>query len=86
VGRHVVLAGQVGVVGHIEIGDGVRVGAQSGVGHSVKAGEDVSGSPVMPHKEWLKMIATLKRLPQLREELIQLKRKVQDLEKATRKE
>ena len=81
-GKHVVLAGQVGVVGHIEIGDGVRVGAQSGVGQSVKAGEDVSGSPVMPHKDWLKMTAGVKRLPQLRAELRELKTKVRELEKA----
>lgn len=81
-GRHVVLAGQVGVVGHIEIGDGARVGAQSGVGRSVKAGEDVSGSPVMPHHEWRKMVANVKRLPQLKEELRQLKKTVQELEKA----
>jgi len=81
-GKHVVLAGQVGVVGHIEIGDGARVGAQSGVGRSVKPGEDVSGSPVMPHKDWRKMVANVKRLPQLREELRRLQKNVQELEKA----
>ena len=81
-GKHVVLAGQVGVVGHIEIGDGARVGAQSGVGRSVKAGEDVSGSPSMPHKDWRKMVANMKRLPQLREELKQLKMAVREIEKA----
>lgn len=81
-GKHVVLAGQVGVVGHIEIGDGARVGAQSGVGRSVKAGEDVSGSPVMPHKDWRKMVANVKRLPQLKEELRELKMAVRELEKA----
>ncbi len=80
-GKHVVLAGQVGVVGHLEIGDGARVGAQSGVGRNVKAGEDVSGSPAMPHKEWLKMTVNVRRLPQLKEELRQLKMKVQALEK-----
>jgi UDP-3-O-[3-hydroxymyristoyl] glucosamine N-acyltransferase len=82
IGKHVVLAGQVGVVGHIEIGDGARIGAQSGVGGSVKAGADMTGSPVMPHKEWLKMITVLKRLPELRQELRQLKTKVQAMEKA----
>ncbi len=82
VGRHVVLAGQVGVVGHIEIGDGARVGAQSGVGRSVGAGEDMSGSPAIPHKEWRRMTVNLKRLPQMREELRQLKTMVQELEKA----
>jgi UDP-3-O-[3-hydroxymyristoyl] glucosamine N-acyltransferase len=81
VGKRVILAGQVGVVGHIEIGDGVRVGAQSGVGGSVKPGEDVSGSPVMPHKEWLKMTVNVRRLPQMKEDLRQLKKKVQELEK-----
>ena len=81
IGKHVILAGQVGVVGHIEIGDGVRVGAQSGVGRSLNAGQDMSGSPVMPHKDWLKMSAVLRHLPQLREELRQLKMKVQELEK-----
>jgi UDP-3-O-[3-hydroxymyristoyl] glucosamine N-acyltransferase len=82
IGRHVILAGQVGVVGHIEIGDGARVGAQSGVGRSIKAGEEMSGSPVMPHKEWLKTTVNIKRLPQLRTELRQLRLKVQELEKA----
>jgi UDP-3-O-[3-hydroxymyristoyl] glucosamine N-acyltransferase len=81
VGKHVVLAGQVGVVGHLDIGDGARVGAQSGVGRSVKAGEDVSGSPAMPHKEWLKMTVNVRRLPLLKEELRQLKMKVKELEK-----
>jgi UDP-3-O-[3-hydroxymyristoyl] glucosamine N-acyltransferase len=81
-GKHVVLAGQVGVVGHLEIGDRVRVGAQAGVGRNVKAGEDVSGSPAMPHKEWLKMTVNVRRLPQMKEELRRLKMKVHEIEEA----
>lgn len=80
IGKHVVLAGQVGVVGHIEIGDRVRVGAKSGVHHSVKAGEDISGYPALPYKEWLKTMANLRRLSQFKEDLRQLKAKVQELE------
>lgn len=80
VGKHVILAGQVGVVGHIEIGDGARVGAQSGVSHRVKPGEDVLGSPAMPYKDFRKMVAHMKRLPQTREELKELQKKVQKLE------
>lgn len=79
-GRHVMLGGQVGVVGHIRIGDRVRVGAKSGVGRSVKDGEDLSGIPAVPHKEWLRTYATLRRLPQLKDELRQLKEKVRKLE------
>jgi len=81
-GKHVVLAGQVGIVGHINIGDGVRVGAKSGIAHSVKSGEDMMGYPAVPHKEFLRNYANMRRLPQLREELRLLKSKVQDLEKA----
>lgn len=81
IGNHVVLAGQVGVVGHIRIGDGARVGAKSGVSSSVKAKEDVSGIPAVPHKEWLKNSAHIRRLSQYREELRQLKKKVERLER-----
>lgn len=81
IGKHVVLAGQVGVVGHIEIGDRVRVGAKSGVHRSVKAGEDISGYPAVPYKEWLKTTANIHRLSQFKEELRQLKAKVQEIEK-----
>lgn len=81
IGKHVVLAGQVGVVGHICIGDGVRVGAKSGVANSVKAKQDVSGIPAVPHKEWLKNSAHIRHLSKFREELRQLKRKVERLER-----
>lgn len=81
IGRHVVLAGQVGVVGHISIGDGVRVGAKSGVSNSVQAAQDVSGIPAVPHKEWLRNSAHIRRLAYYREELRQLKMKVQEFER-----
>lgn len=82
IGKHVVLAGQVGVVGHIKIGDGARVGAKSGVSNSVKEREDVSGIPAVPHKEWLKNSAHIRRLSHYREELRRLKMKVDELEKS----
>ena len=40
----------------------------------------------MPHKEWRKMTVNVKRLPQLKEELRQLKMKVRELEKAIHRE
>lgn len=82
IGSHVILAGQVGVVGHIEIGDRVRVAAKSGVHHSVKAGEDISGYPAVPFREWLKTSANIRRLSQFKEELRQLRAKVRELEDA----
>ncbi len=78
-GRRVILAGQVGLVGHIELGDGVRVGAQSGVTHSVPAGQDVSGSPAFPHKQWLQSMSHIPKLPDLYRRLKRLEQQVAEL-------
>ncbi|MGV8074664.1 MAG: UDP-3-O-(3-hydroxymyristoyl)glucosamine N-acyltransferase [Syntrophobacteraceae bacterium] len=83
-GKHVILAGQVGVAGHLEIGDRVRIGAKSGVGHSIKAGEDMAGIPVLPQKEWLRNIKNLQRMSTFKDELRQLKARVEQIEKGSR--
>ena len=68
-------------MGHIELGDGVQVGAQSGVTHYVAPGQTVMGSPARPHKEWLKLNAHLSRLPEIYNRLKALERKVATLAK-----
>jgi UDP-3-O-[3-hydroxymyristoyl] glucosamine N-acyltransferase len=73
-GMGVVLAGQVGVVGHLEIGDGAKIAAQSGIMHDVAPGDVMMGSPARGQGEWLRIHASLAKLPDL------LKR-VRDLEK-----
>jgi UDP-3-O-[3-hydroxymyristoyl] glucosamine N-acyltransferase len=81
-GRHVVLAGQVGVADHVEIGDGARVGAKSGVPHSVKAGEDMLGLPAVPVREWMRTYAGLQRLPRMKQEIEELKKRLHKLEES----
>ncbi len=81
IGNQVILAGQVGVAGHLTIGDRVRVGAQSGIAHSVPPGRDVSGSPAIDHRTWLKCSAIYPRLPQIRKTLKQLEKRLELLEK-----
>jgi UDP-3-O-[3-hydroxymyristoyl] glucosamine N-acyltransferase len=80
-GTGVVLAGQVGVVGHIRVGDLAKVGAQSGVAHDVPDGQVVSGSPAIPHREWLKASAAVGQLGELLKEVRALRRRVEMLEK-----
>jgi UDP-3-O-[3-hydroxymyristoyl] glucosamine N-acyltransferase len=80
-GMGVVLAGQVGVVGHIRVGDMAKVGAQSGVAHDVEDGQVVSGSPAVPHREWLRSSAALGQLGDLLKEVRTLRRRVELLEK-----
>ena len=65
-GHHVVMAGQSGAVGHIRIGDGAVVTAKTGVTEDVPAGAMVSGFPSRPHKEWLRAMANLFTLEELR--------------------
>jgi UDP-3-O-[3-hydroxymyristoyl] glucosamine N-acyltransferase len=78
-GHHVVLAGQVGLVGHLNIGDGVQVGAKSGVSRDLDAWQAYSGIPAIPHKEWLRVQAVLPRLPELKKQLAELIRQVEEL-------
>jgi UDP-3-O-[3-hydroxymyristoyl] glucosamine N-acyltransferase len=76
-GHHVIMAGQSGAVGHIHIGDGAVVTAKTGVTEDVPAGAMVSGFPSRPHKAWLKAMADLFKLEEL-------KRRVRALEEALR--
>ena len=80
-GQGVVLAGQVGVIGHLKLGDGARVGAQSGVARDLDGGETVSGSPAIPHRDWLRLSAALPRLPELIRQVRKLSQRVEELER-----
>lgn len=80
-GSGVILGGQTGLVGHIHLGDHAMVGAQSGVHEDVPAGQVVSGSPHMPHRDWLRVMASLTRLPDMRKTLQEMQKKIEELEK-----
>jgi UDP-3-O-[3-hydroxymyristoyl] glucosamine N-acyltransferase len=69
VGNRCILAGQVGSAGHLEIGDGAVITAQSGMHLDVPPGAIRSGSPVMENKLYLKVIAALKRIPEMQKTL-----------------
>jgi UDP-3-O-[3-hydroxymyristoyl] glucosamine N-acyltransferase len=72
VGNRCILAGQVGCAGHLEIGDGAVVTSQSGVHVDVPAGAIHSGYPAMENKLWLKVMAALKRVPEMQRTVRQL--------------
>ena len=76
------LAGQVGVVGHIQITDDVVVFAQSGVGKSIATPGVYFGSPVKDHRTALRIEAAVRNLPDLVHELDTLRRDVDELKKA----
>jgi UDP-3-O-[3-hydroxymyristoyl] glucosamine N-acyltransferase len=64
-GRYVALGGQVGVADHITIGDQTMIGAQGGVIGDVAPKQILWGTPTQPNREWLRQLASLKRLPEI---------------------
>jgi UDP-3-O-[3-hydroxymyristoyl] glucosamine N-acyltransferase len=80
IGSNVTLAGQVGVVGHVEIGDNVMVGAQSGVNHDLPANQGYTGTPPLPHREFLRVITVFQKLPEMRKTLIEIERRLKKTE------
>jgi UDP-3-O-[3-hydroxymyristoyl] glucosamine N-acyltransferase len=78
--KRVLLAGQVGVSGHLTIHDDAVVYAQSGVGHDVKAGGIISGSPAFEMREWIRAATGFQKLPQLISTVRQLERRLAALE------
>ena len=77
IGKHVVLAGQAGISGHITIGDNAVIGPRAGLVKSVPEGDVQSGTPAMPHKQWLRVHRVLPMLPELKKKIERLEKKNQ---------
>ncbi len=81
-GNYVIVAGQAGIADHVRIEDGAVVGANSGVmpGTSLSKGA-YAGSPVMPHRQWLKAMSLTARLPEMNKALQDLEKRLSGLER-----
>ena len=79
---YVIIGGKVG------IGDKVRVEAHAVLGSGcgvltskiIRSGQVVWGTPARPIKEYLETLAGMSRLPQLRAEVAELRRRLAELE------
>jgi UDP-3-O-[3-hydroxymyristoyl] glucosamine N-acyltransferase len=80
IGDFVTLAGQVGVPDHVKIESETMIGAQSGVIGHLKKGA-YSGSPAIPHRDWLKAQAIFAKLPELNKKIKELEDKIKELER-----
>jgi len=66
IGRYCLIAGGVGIVGHIEIGDRVRINAMTLVSHSLREpGEYASATPVQEVKAWRRSAVRYRQLDRL---------------------
>ena len=75
IGANCILAGQVGTAGHLNVGDGTVITAQSGVPNDVPERALYSGYPAVENREWLRMMAALRRLPELQKRVAELEEK-----------
>ncbi len=75
------IGGQAGVVGHLQIADGSKINAQSGVSKSIKIpNTTVTGSPAYDHTSALRSQALSRNLPDLEKRIVELEQLVQQLQ------
>ncbi len=79
-GSYVTLAGQVGTVGHIHIGDQTTVTGRSAVTKDVPPKQIWRGAPAKPIRESMAIEALTQRLPELYARLQALEKSVRSLE------
>lgn len=80
VGDGCILAGQVGISDHVEVEAGTIITAQSGVMPGKVQKGIFSGTPIMPHRQWLKANAIFQQLPELYRKIKELEEKIRTLE------
>ncbi|HSX37650.1 MAG TPA: UDP-3-O-(3-hydroxymyristoyl)glucosamine N-acyltransferase [Chlamydiales bacterium] len=74
-GKHVMLGGQVGVVGHVELADEVMVASRGGISKSLKKGK-YRGSPAIPIQEYHRQEVYIRKLEEYFERLKDLEKKI----------
>jgi len=85
VGEWCMFGGQVGIAGHITIGDKVNLGAQSGVPGSLKANQQLIGTPPMEMKPYFKSQAIFRKLPDMYKEMSALRKELEELKQQLNK-
>ena len=79
-GHHVIIGGQAGISDHVTIGDLAMIAARSGLNRDVPAKEVVAGFPAQPRLEWLRSMAIVAKLPELRQQLREMEERLKALE------
>jgi UDP-3-O-[3-hydroxymyristoyl] glucosamine N-acyltransferase len=80
IGKNNVFGGQVGIGGHISIADYTQLGAKSGIIKTVKEkGQALIGAPAIPVKEFFKIYAIYKNLPEISKRIAELEEKTLNL-------
>ena len=79
---YVVLGGQAGLVGHVRVGRGSKVGAKSGINRDLPPGSVVHGNPCLPYMLERRITVLRHRLPEFFQRLKSLEEAVESMKKA----
>jgi UDP-3-O-[3-hydroxymyristoyl] glucosamine N-acyltransferase len=80
IGKNCVFGGQAGISGHITIADNTKIGPQSGVMSSTKPNSVLLGAPALDFKLAMKTFSIIRNLPELRNDVIGLQKRVGTIE------
>ena len=78
VGDNTIIGAQTGIGGHLEIGANAMIASQSGISGNVKDGEKVGGNPMAPLQQSIRIRATLRKLPQMYQDIRDIKKRLGD--------
>lgn len=85
IGHHVMIGGQAGLADHLTIGDQVMIAAKAGVNRSIESNQVVGGIPAMPREKALRIQGSIFQLPEMKELVRNLERRVMALEARLKK-
>ena len=87
IGRHCLIAGGAGVLGHLEIADRVTITAMSLVTRSIhEPGEYSSGTPLQDNRAWRRNAARFRHLDEIARRIAELEKFLAAIEDAPNKE
>jgi UDP-3-O-[3-hydroxymyristoyl] glucosamine N-acyltransferase len=85
IGAQAMIGGQVGFTGHLDIADGTKIGAQSGVHRSITTpGQTYFGYPAHPYREAFRMQGAVTQLPDLLNTVRELRKTIERQEEEIR--
>jgi len=79
VGSHCMFGGQVGISGHLSIGEHTQIAAQAGIISNVKPNSQIMGTPSIPIKNFLRSSILFEKLPELYKTIGRLEKEIEEL-------
>ena len=68
------IGGQVGIAGHLTLGNNLQIQAQSGISKNLKDGLKVQGTPAFDYSDYFKSYVHFKNLPKLANKVSQMEK------------